>query len=50
MTVELVRKTRDTTGGRTVSVLEGGYNTVTLGDLAAAHVAGLVDAAREAET
>jgi len=50
MTVELVRKTRGTTGGRTVSLLEGGYNTERLGDLAAAHVAGLVDAAREEDS
>jgi acetoin utilization deacetylase AcuC-like enzyme len=47
LTVELARRTRDMTGGRLVSVLEGGYNTQTLGGLAAEHVGGLVDAVRE---
>jgi acetoin utilization deacetylase AcuC-like enzyme len=47
MTVELVRRTRATTGGRTVSLLEGGYDTETLGELAAAPVTGLVQAVRE---
>jgi len=47
LTLELARLTHVTTGGRLVSLLEGGYNTTTLGELAAAHVRGLVDAVRE---
>jgi len=47
LTVELVRRTRATAGGRVVSLLEGGYNVDTLGELAAAHIAGLVDTVRE---
>ena len=44
LTVELARRTRDSAGGRMVSVLEGGYETERLGELAAAHVRGLTEA------
>ncbi len=49
LTVELARRTRATAGGRLVSVLEGGYETDTLGDLAVAHLKGLVEAADPAD-
>ncbi len=44
LTVELARRTRATAGGRLVSVLEGGYEADRLGELAVAHLEGLIEA------
>ena len=45
MTVDLVRATASSTGGRTVSLLEGGYNPPELGRNVVAHLGALYDAA-----
>lgn len=47
LTAELIRRTRPSAAGRVVSVLEGGYDTETLGELAAAHLRGFVDAVKD---
>ncbi len=44
LTVELAARTRGSAAGRIVSVLEGGYRTDRLGELALAHVRGLLEA------
>ncbi len=46
LTLELVRRTRGSAGGRVVSVLEGGYNLEELGANAVAHLTALRDAVR----
>ncbi|MFQ5888955.1 MAG: histone deacetylase [Gemmatimonadota bacterium] len=45
LTLEVVRRTRRTTGGRIVSLLEGGYNPPELGRNVVAHLRGLAEAA-----
>lgn len=47
LTLELARRTRPSAGGRIVSVLEGGYDTDRLGELAVSHMRGLVEASEE---
>ena len=47
LTRDVARLARESGAGPLVSVLEGGYNTSSLGELAAEHVRGLVDAVRE---
>lgn len=49
LTLELVRRTAGTAGGRLVSVLEGGYDPGSLGRCAAAHLTALRDGALELE-
>ena len=47
LTVELARRTRPSAGGRLVSVMEGGYEADRLGELALAHLEGLIEASEE---